>query len=232
MNITQLKSDVDFLCGSTSGTYPDADKIRNFNKAYQNVATLIWESAGGWQFDDSNATTLPLAKTTLVHNQQDYTLPTTAQRLEAVMVKDSAGNFQKLKPFDIHDVTIALPEYFETPGMPLYYDLIGRSLMLYPTPSSAYCTLASGMGVYVNRDVTEFAVTAGTATTPGFATAYHPILSYSAAIEYTHDQDKRQMFVGRRAEMEEGLKRFYSKRPVETKTRIKPATKKRWQSYL
>lgn len=44
MNVTQLKSDIDFLCGSTSGTYPDADKIRNMNIAYQDVARVIWES--------------------------------------------------------------------------------------------------------------------------------------------------------------------------------------------
>lgn len=231
MNITQLKSDIDFLCGSTSATFPDADKIRSTNIHYQDVARLIWESAAGWQFDDSNATTLPLVKTTMVHNQQDYSLPATTQRVEEVIVKDKAGNWVKMKPFDIHDVTIALPEYFETPGMPVYYDMVGRSIMLYPTPSSAYATLASGLGVYINRDVTEFPVSASSAT-PGFASSFHRILSYATAMDFTQDPQQRQFLAEQKARLEEGLIRFYSKRNVEVKSSIKPASKKRWRAYL
>lgn len=230
MNLSELKADVNFLCGSTSATYLNSDKVRNMNIAYQDVARLIWESASGWQFDDSNATTLPLVKTTLVHNQQDYSLPSTAQRVEEVIVKDSAGNWQKLKQFDIHDTSIALPEYYETPGMPLYYDMIGRSIMLYPTPSSGYTTLASGLGVYINRDVTEFGVSA-TSTVPGFATPFHRILSYAAAIDFSQDQTQKQMLIQQKDRLEKGLTRFYSKRAVEEHQQIKPAGKPKWRQY-
>ena len=231
MNITNLKADVDFLCGSTSGTYPDADKIRNINIHYQDVARLIWESASGWQFDDSNATTLPLVKTTMVHGQQDYSLPSTTQRVEEVMVKDGSGNWIKMKPFDIHDVTIALPEFFETPGMPQYYDMVGRSIMLYPTPSSAYTTLASGLGVYINREVTEFPVSA-TTEVPGFASAFHRILSFSTALDFAQDTNTKDFLAGQKARLEQGLTRFYSKRNVEVKSTIKPSSKKRWRMWL
>lgn len=231
MNITQLKQEVDFLCGSTSATYADIDKIRNMNVAYQDVARLVWSSAGNWQFDDSNATTLPIAKTTLVHGQQDYSLPATTQRVEQVVIQDSSGNWIKLKPFDIHDTNIAPDEYMGTDGLPVYYDLIGRSLMFYPAPSSAYCTMASGLGVYVNRDVTEFNVTAGTGTTPGFATPFHRILSYAAAIDFTQDSNDRQLLVQLKSVMERGLQDFYSKREVEGTTKIKPRSKKIWRQY-
>lgn len=232
MNITQIKGDVDFLCGSTSGTYPDADKIRNINVAYQDVSRLIWTSAGGWQYDDSNATTLPIARATMVHGQQDYSLPSTAQRIESVIVKDSAGNFQKLKQFDIHDATIALPEYYETPGMPLYYDMIGRSIMLYPAPHSAYVTTTSGLGIYISRDVTEFPVSAGSGYTPGYATPFHRILSYATSLDFTQDANQRQFLAAQKQRLEEGMVNFYSKRDVEYKTQIKPAGKKRWRQYL
>ena len=230
MNITNLKADINFLCGSTSGTYPDADKIRNVNIAYNDVARLIWESAGGWQFDDSNATTLPIAKTTMVHAQQDYSLPTDAQRLEEVVVKDSAGNWVKLKPFDIHNTTIAPEEYMETAGLPLYYDCIGRSIMLYPKPSSGYCTLASGLGIYVNRNVTEFATTASTET-PGFANPFHRILSYAAAMDFEQDGNKRQLLAIQKDRLEKGMVKFYSKRAVEDKSGLKPHAKKMWRAY-
>lgn len=231
MNITNIKSDINFLCGSTSATYPDADKIRNINIAYQDVARTIWESAGGWQFDDSNATTLPIARTTMVHSQQDYSLPTDAQKVEEVVVKDSAGNWNKLRPFDIHDINIAPEEYLETAGLPLYYDTIGRSVMLYPKPSSAYCTLASGLGVYVNRDVTEFSVTASSET-PGFATPFHRILSYAVALDFTQDPGQRQVFAVHKDKLEKGLVRFYAKRAVETKSEIKPHGKKVWRQFI
>lgn len=231
MNITNLKSDVHFLCGSTSASYPDADLIRNINIAYQDVARLIWSSAGGWQFDDSNATTLPIARTTMVHNQQDYSLPSTTQRVEEVVVKDSDGNWQKLRQFDIHDTTIAPEEYMESAGLPLYYDLIGSSIMLYPKPSSGYCTLASGLGVYVSRDVTEFATTATTAS-PGFATPFHRILSYAAAIDFVQDQNERNLLVQLKTNLERAMVDFYAKRNVESNSTIKPRSRKVWRQYL
>lgn len=230
-NVTNLKADTHFLCGSTSANYPDADLIRNLNIHYQDTARLIWQSAGGWQFDDSNATTLPIARATLVHNQQDYSLPSTAQRIEEIVVKDSAGNWNKLRPFDIHDTTIAPEEYMESAGLPLYYDLVGRSVMLYPKPSSAYCTMTSGLGVYISRDITEFTVTASTET-PGFATPFHRILSFGAAIDFTQDQNERQILLAQKDRLEKGLVEFYAKRDVETNTRIKPRGRKTWKQYL
>lgn len=231
MNITELKSDIDFLCGSTSASYPDADKIRNLNIAYNDVARLVWESAGSWQFDDSNASTLPIAKTTLVHNQQDYSLPTDAQRVEEVVVKDSSGNWSKLRPFDIHDTTIAPEEYLDTAGLPVYYDIIGRSIMLYPTPSSGYCILASGLGVYVSRNVTEFAVTASSEV-PGFAIPFHRILSYAVAMDFIQDNSQRQTYAILKDKLEKGLANFYAKRDVESPSQIKPRSRKIWHQYI
>lgn len=218
--------------GSTSAIYADADLIRNVNVAYHDVARLIWDSTDGWNYDDSNATTLPIAKTTLVHNQQDYTLPTTAQRVHRVEVKDSSGNWIQLEPLDSHDSAGALPEFLGgQAGFPLYYDLVGRSLMLYPIPHSGHVTTASGMAVYVDRDVTEFATSATTAT-PGFAPAFHRILSYAAAIDFVQDSQHREFLARQKQRLEQGLARFYSRRSVEAPTRIKPAGLKRWRRYL
>lgn len=230
MNVTNLKLDTHFLCGSTSATYTDANMIRNFNVAYNDVARIIWESADGWQYDDSNATTLPVAEATLVHNQQDYGLPSTSQRVQRVEVKDSGGDWQKLSQIDIHDISIAAPEFNETAGLPRYYDIVGRSLLLYPKPSSAYVTLASGLAVYVDRNVTEFPVTA-TTTEPGFAAPFHRILSYAAALDFVQDSTQRKFIAEQKERLERGLVRFYSKRHVERKASIIPSGKKNWRRY-
>lgn len=200
------------------------------NIAYQDVARLIWESADGWQYDDTNATTLPIAKATLVHNQQDYSIPSTAQRVERVQVKDRDGTWHKLQPLDIYDITVATEEHFENPGLPLYYDLIGMSVMLYPSPASGSVTLSAGLQMFVNRDVTELTVSA-TSATPGFATSFHRILSYAAALDFAQDTQQRQYLAAQKARLESGLIRFYSKRGTELKTTIKPAGKKRWRQY-
>lgn len=231
MDVDTLKADVDFLAGSTSATYLVADKIRNMNVAYNDVARLIWESADGWQYDDSNSTTLPIARTSMVQNQQDYTLPLSAQRVQRVQVQDINGQWTKLSQIDIHDMILSTEETQKTPGLPIYYDLIGRSIMLYPTPVSTAVTLVSGLQVFVDRDVTQIAVTA-TTVKPGFATSFHRILSVAAAIDFLQDDNQRAFLQKQKARLEEGLIRFYAKRNVEKKTSIQPAGKKRWRQYI
>ncbi len=230
MNLTNIKLDVDYLCGSTSATYTDTNKVRNINIAYQDTSRLIWESADGWQYSDSNSTTLDIAYATIVASQKDYSLPSTAQRLERVEVKGADGNWSLLKQIDPTEIDIAMPEHLKGTGLPLKYDIVGRSLMLYPTPSSTSVTLASGLAVYVNSEVTEFPVTA-TSTTPGFATPFHRILSYAAAIDFVQDPTQKQLLAAQRDRLEKGLVRFYSKRNPQKPAMISPRTKKAWRQY-
>lgn len=231
MTTSELDADVDFLCGSTSATYSPTNKRRNMNIAYRDVARIIWESDGGWRFDDSNATTLPKAYTTLVHNQQDYTLPTTAQRIARVEVMDGGGNWLKLSPLDPQEVSTGLPEYLGgNTGTPLRYEIVGRSLLLYPIPSSGYVTLTDGLMIYMDRDITELSVSA-TTTEPGFAGSFHRILSYAASIDFTQDPNQRQFLAIQKERLEDGMRRFYSKRGAEIKSKIKPGGRKLWRNY-
>ena len=119
-----LLPDIDFLCGTDSSSYPTNDKIRNLNQAYHDVTRLIWDCDGNWEYDDSNKTDLPIATTSLVHSQQDYELPSTAQRITRAEILDINNNYQLLKPIDKHDINVALSEYKETDGTPQQYDLL------------------------------------------------------------------------------------------------------------
>lgn len=215
MNVLQLKQDVYFLVGATSATYLNADLIRNMNVAYQNVATLIWQSADGWQYNDG------VIKSTLTHSTQDYTIPTTSQLINRIEIKDNNGTWRKLQPIDIHDVSIAMPEFEKTPSLPIYYDLHGTTVSFYPAPSSASVTLSSGMALYVNKDVTEFGVSA-TTTIPAFASSFHRILSYAAAIDFVQDKTERDRLVVLKTNLERNLINLYSRRNVERPSRIKP----------
>lgn len=231
MTVSELDSDVDFLCGSTSATYSPTNKRRNQNIAYRDVARIIWESDGGWNFDDKNATTLPEATTTLVHNQNDYSLPSTALRVERIEVLDSDGNYRKLNPLDKQQVDTGLDEiYGGNAGLPLKYELVGESILLYPTPHSAHVTETAGLKIYLNRDVTDLAVTA-TTTQPGFASPFHRILSYAAAIDFTQDNQQREFWLMQKERLEQALRTFYSKRGQEIRTTIKPRQKRKWRNF-
>jgi len=220
-----LLPDVDFICQTDSNSYPTIDKVRNLNNSYHDVTRLIWSCSGDWEYDDSNKSDLPISTATLVGGQQDYELPTTAQRIERVEVLDINNNYQLLKPIDMHDVNVALDEFKETDGMPQYYDMVGDSIFLYPAPSAGDVVSAKGLKIHYNRDITEFSaspVSAFATTVPGFATQFHRILSYSAALDFEEDASKRANLVRRKDALEKGLKSFYGKRHRVYRTRIKP----------
>lgn len=230
VNKNGLVEDVDFLSQTNSDTYPLVDKVRNINNAYYNVNRLIWEAADGWQYDDSNKTDMPIATTTLTHNQKNYTIPSTAQRIQRIEVKDQHGDWSLLSQIDIHDIDGSINEYLETAGLPQYYDIIGDSVFLYPSPSSAYVAGSDDMQIYFDRCITEF-TTASTTSSPGFAAPFHRILSLSAAIDNEKDSQKLQRMVGEKNDLVAGLKRFYSHRNVERRVSIRPAARKYWRQY-
>lgn len=231
MTISELDADIDFLCGSTSATYSPTNKRRNMNIAYRDVARIIWESDGGWRYDDTNATTLPKGTTTLVHGQQDYSLPTTTHRVNRIEVLDDAGNYIKLKPLDPAEVTTGLPEFLGgNYGLPLYYEIIGRSILLYPIPHSANVTETAGLIIYTDRNVTDIAVSA-TTSEPGFDAPFHRILSYAASLDFAQDPNQRQFLAMQKERLEQGMIRFYSKRAPEIKSKIKPGARRAWRNY-
>lgn len=228
-----------YLCGlptvsASFSSYSLHDITRNSNIHYQDAVSKIWQAADGWQYDDSNKTDLPIGTTNLTNNQQDYTLPTDAQRISRIEVMDSNGDYQKVEQKDIHDVNVAMSEYYDEPGMPLYYDLIGRSVMLYPIPVSGAggATLTSGMRVYFDRTPDEFETNGTTASTtsPGFADPFHRLISLGNAIDYEQDKSRHDRLVAMRTAIEKGLTEFYSKRNVERPAQIRP--KKNWRNYL
>jgi hypothetical protein len=231
VNKNGLVEDTDFLSQTNSDSYPLADKVRNINSAYHNAVRLIWEVAEGWQYDDLNKTDLPIATTTLVSGQKNYTVPSTAQRIQRVEVKNKQGDWSVIHQIDVNDIASSINEFMTTDGMPTYYDLIADSLFLYPSPSSDYVYGTDDMQVYFDRCVTEF-TTASTTASPGFAAPFHRILSLSAAIDNEKDDLKLRRMIADKSDLLEGLKRFYSHRNVERRNSLRPANRRQWQQYL
>lgn len=228
MNLGEIKADINFLCGSTSATYLNSDKVRNANVAYNDVARLIWESDGTWAFDDKNNTDTPIAYRTIANASGNYLIPTTALRIKNVEVKNANGDWFVMKPITLDEIQVSPEEFLSGTGMPLYYMLEGNEIRLFPTPGTGYTTMSSGMSVRLSRAVTDMAVSA-TSTVPGFATPFHRILSYAAAIDFVQDARQREFLAMQKDRLEKGLTRFYSKRNEDKPARLQP--KKSWRMY-
>lgn len=231
MDIQTIDADIDFLCNSTSASYPTTSKRRNENIEYHRVATLIWQSDGTWNFDDANNSTTPIAYRTIANASANYLIPTTALRVEDVEIKDSGGAWTRLKAISLDDMGGLSPEaYMLGGGLPTQYMLEGNEIRLFPTPATGFITTTSGMAVRLSRAVTEIAVTA-TTTIPGFAVPFHRILSFAAAIDFIQDQEQKKFLLIQRDRLEKSMINFYSKRADDYKTRITPGGRRRQRQY-
>lgn len=217
----------------TSTAYTTTDLTYSLNRALEHVTAIIREAQGRWQYDDSNNTDFPIATTSLISDQQDYSLDGTSHfRIERVELMDSAGNWTKLRPFDQADAyNVSLSGLLTTPGLPQYYDKVGNSLFLYPAPNYSQ---AASLKLYYERGPSYF-LTTDTTKTPGFNPLYHKILSYMAAQDYAQihglpiqggvlrNGTRTGLYIDIQG-LEDDMATFYSLRDVDDRPRLKART--------
>jgi hypothetical protein len=180
MTYTDIKNKVYFLSKTDSTNFPIADLTLLANNALDRVTSLILQSDGRWQFDDSNYTDLPIGTTALVSGQKDYSIATSQIEVQRVEVKDENGDWRLLTPIDKSEINIAMDEWMLENGQPMFYDKVGQSILLYPTPS--YSQSAS-LKVYFSRIPSYFA-TNDTTKTPGFNPLFHDLIPLWVSYEY------------------------------------------------
>ena len=216
-----LVEDIDDICYTDSTSYPYKQKARNINSWYRRVVSWIRECPSDWEYDDSNNSGLPVNTHTLVVGTQGYTLDSDAQKVERVEVLDENADYQRVTPIDKDEIEGALTEYKEAAGLPTEYDLVGRTINLYPKPGTGYITTSLGLKVYVARDIDEFTST-DTTQEPGFASNFHRILSLGASFDFISDSTKKNFLKAQINEMKEELQKFYSGRHREYPNIISP----------
>ena len=226
--IADIQTFTRFLCDADTTSYTAANLLITTNQAYEEVVAKILDADGRWQWDDTNRTDLPIGTTTLVNGQQDYAFDTTHLKILGVSVKDKDGVYVKLQPVDSDDMgDVDRSQFYSTSGLPGYYDKIGNSVFLYPAPDNGVSvTLSAGLKVYFQRtaDVyTSAQVTTGTKV-PGFASPFHMLLAYKAALPYCMNYKKHRVpgIVNEIAKLEKDLVKFYSKRDKEERAVMTP----------
>lgn len=222
-----IVQDIYFNTNADGNSYPINDVTRNVNRAYDTVVAKIFEADGRWEFDDQNATDLPIATTQLITNQQDYSFDSKFLIVSRVEVKDQNGNWTALSPFSQSDIvrggipgyipSQSLTDFLSQPGIPQYYDKLANSIFLYPKPSY---TQDASLKVYFQRNINYFVPT-DTTKTPGFNPQFHRILSMEASLDYARAKNLDiglphgkipNSFVGKLEQMYVDLQNYYSRK--------------------
>lgn len=228
---TGLVQDVDFFCGTNSTTFPLADKAREMNRWYYKVIVDILKSSKRYEFDDSNLTTNPIVTFTLVEGQNDYSLPSNYLKLHAVEIKDAAGNWKRIKETTLQELKSSVTDFRTSSGLPAYYYIFGGSIWFEPAPTATSATLTNGGKFYISREVDVFTAS-DTTQEPGFAEAFHRILSLGCAYDWLLVNGPESKAASVRTELEQlrsELRAFYSEQNSDVKTRINLAH--RQQNY-
>ncbi len=222
--ITDINAECRDLCDTDTTGYTAAALLRRINEAYEKVAAFIIGCDGLWQWDDSNYTNFPVGTTTLVNSQNDYAFDSAMLEIERVEVLDSGSIWHLLSPIDISQVSEAMDEFQKNDGLPIYYDKKGSSVVLYPAPATGSVTLAAGLKVHFKRTASIFTaaeVTTGTKE-PGFASPFHYILAYIAAIPYCmkYKKDRVALYEVKVQEYFKLIEDHYGRREQDRRKRI------------
>ncbi len=201
------------LVDADSISYPasaltDIGTIR-INQAYEEIIGKLIVKNNNYKFEDSNYSDLPQGTGDLVAAQQDYAFSTSYLTVERVEVKDIDGIWHKLDRLDQLKEDEALDEHEKTDGLPVEYAIRGNSIFLYPAPTAATTTLTAGLKVYFQRTASTFTaleISTGTKE-PGFASPYHSLISYKAALPFalTYKKDRVPMLMSEIQRMEREL---------------------------
>lgn len=193
MTYGNIQAKIYFLTKTNSASFPTSDMVVLANNAMDRVASLIEQADGRWTFDDTNQPTtdqgdgtggLPVATTAITSGQQDYTFGVNFLNVERVELKDEDGNWRKLQPIDQADIyDQSLTDFMSGGGTPLYYDKIGASILLYPSPDFSQ---SASLKVWYSRPpmVIQSSDISSTTTKPGFNSLYHDLIALWVSYDY------------------------------------------------
>jgi len=220
-----------WLFGSNYGAISgDTNNLATFtrllNHGLNETANLIMQADGRWSYDDTNQTDFPIATTAIVASQQDYQMSTDFLVIEAVEVRKSDGNYYALSQIDLQDIRrkgLSITEFMDEDGLPIYYDVRGQSILLYPAPAAAQVTTTAGLKVYYKRNPDYFEA-GDTTKQPGIPSLFHDIPALFACAKYAKSNtmsDKARELDAELARRTQELQTHYSKRNIDHKPVIR-----------
>lgn len=180
-NLTGIAQIARDLTDTDSEQFP-IEEITNYtNMGLDEFVRIAIKSDISWEFDGSNKSDEPEESINIVASQANYPLTTSSVELlviTRVEAKNSAGDYRKLFPINYDEIgDKPLSQLFNTEGEPLYYDLRGNDIFLYPTPPA---NITDGLKIFYKRNVDKFVKT-DTTKEPGIPSIFHPWLVHFVA---------------------------------------------------
>lgn len=214
--------------GAISGNTTLLKSFTNLlNYGLDQTDAIIFQTDGAWQHDDFNYTsTFPSDLATLVAGQADYLLNRRHRKVLGFEVKDSEGDFYPLKPIDYRDIrqkNLAESRFMETDGRPMYYDLNGNSVKLFPAPSSTDVTLSNGLRAIYQREPDYF-VSTDTSKELGLPRGFHDVPVAFACAKYAKQNgmaEKARELDAEIARRTQDIKNLFNTRNTEGRKRLK-----------
>jgi hypothetical protein len=217
------------LPSTDTTSLPTSEYVGSLNVWLRNTGERIWRAQNFWTFDDNNQTDMAQATTDLVANQQDYTLEVTVFDVISVTVKNSNGDWVKLKPITYQANGYAEQEFLEDAGMPAYYKLRGNVLSLFPKPSAGDVTLDEGLTLEVSRDIYPITTEATSlAQEVGIPRQFHDLIGMGIAQDQAIKMglnDKWQQLTILLNNKNKELEKHYTLRQSDVKKSIRPSTR-------
>jgi len=221
MTISQIGARISFLTGLGTDIYLPEDRLISINANYDKLHSIILESQDEWDFDDSNATDLPIATTNLTINVGTYALPATIYKLNKLEINYGSG-FVKANPLDLNETNLSEDEVLaevtvESPR----YRVFGQTIKFYPTPTAS---VTGGIKLYFNREVAEFTsaeVTTGTKK-PGLDRLWHDYIAIGASLDgaIKFDLKNQISLTNKLADLEARIRKYYGDKNIDRKYKI------------
>lgn len=223
MTLEELRADTHFWLNTTSSEYHNTDLDRSINRWYFKVQSTIIDSMDNWTFNGE------WAYTNLVKDQEEYLFPSDILTIKRVEARYTEGDnsWVKVNPVEFQAIRGTLSDessvYSKT--SPIYAKPDEKSLIIRPIPDA---DVVEGLRIWFTKEITELSADTDE---PVFAENFHRILSLGAALDYiiaNQVLEKRDLVKLELNELIDALRRFYSKRDKDIKSRIIP----RMQNYL
>lgn len=237
-NLTGIAQEIDRLCDSTDVSYSRLSKTAEVNNGMEELAGMIINADGAWQWDDTNQTDHPHGTGNLVSGQTWYSFSAEYLKVESIDILTLGNVYQRIKQVDPDDLHgLSWEEYFgvdasgnPTTGFPTCYDIVSDSIRLDRAPTASNTTLTNGLQVTFKRAPVKFtavATTAADTTNAGLPSSYDVVLAYMAALPYCmkYHPDRVALYEKKKDELIRNIIAFYSKRnddyrPIMTMKRI------------
>jgi hypothetical protein len=228
--IQKIEKTLKFRDGFISGS---PTRLKQFtadvNNALDRVLTIIFETGGRWQFDDSNHADYPIITTYIEEGQRDYAFTADSSGnlildIHKVMIADRDGLFREIYPIDGSTrggSPSNLDDGLNTSGLPTTYDKLGNALFLDPVPDYS---IADGIKVYISREGSYFSPD-DTSKKAGFAGLFHSYLWLRPCYEYAFSNGlvNQNTLKGEMLEMENAIREHYKAREKDDPKKITPA---------